>query len=157
MWTVSGFVYKDRFSMVGARMKKMQSGFTLLELLIVVGTIAIIASFAYPSYRDYVVRANRTDAMEALNEIMAQQQRFYARNRTYATNLTDLGYSTATLITDNTFYVVTATACASSDIKRCVLLTAAPDANKGQKGDGDITLSSRGGKTWNGQQGWNHK
>lgn len=41
-------------------------GLTLLELLLVMGIVGIAMSFAIPSYRDHVLRVNRTDAKTAL-------------------------------------------------------------------------------------------
>lgn len=64
-------------------MKKQTSGFTLIELMIVVAIIGILASIAVPYYGDYIVRAKIPEATSALAAKRVQIEQFYLDNRTY--------------------------------------------------------------------------
>ena len=72
---------------------RRQRGVTMLELLIVVAIIAIVSAFGYPSYMRYVVNAKRTAATSALLQIADRQQQFFMDNKSYAADLTDLGFA----------------------------------------------------------------
>ncbi len=67
-------------------MSKRQTGMTLIELMIVVVVLGIIVAIGVPSYRGYIMRANRVDATSALLRLAANQERFYMQNNTYASD-----------------------------------------------------------------------
>ena len=48
-------------------MKRLQQGFTLIELMIVVAIIGILAAVALPAYQDYTVRAKMSEVILALS------------------------------------------------------------------------------------------
>ena len=125
------------------------SGFTLIEVMIVVGIVAVIAAVAVPAYSDYILRANRADAADQITAVMFQQERFQTRNRRYTADLTDLGYTSANAQpSDEGLYTVGASACAGESINDCVLITATPVATGPQSQDpvngGVLSLDSRG-------------
>jgi type IV pilus assembly protein PilE len=59
------------------------AGFTLIELMIVTAIIAILASIALPSYREYVQRSSRTEARTQLLKAAQYMQRFYSATDRY--------------------------------------------------------------------------
>jgi type IV pilus assembly protein PilE len=67
-------------------MRVRMKGVTLIELMIVIVVVAILASIAVPSYRQYVLRSHRVEAKTALLNLAAAQEKFYLENNTYATN-----------------------------------------------------------------------
>ena len=65
------------------------TGFTLIELMIVVSLVAIILTISVTSYRTYMLRANRTDAGAYLMRLAAAQEKFYLDNNRYTNDPVD--------------------------------------------------------------------
>ncbi|GAA5157912.1 hypothetical protein GCM10025770_01800 [Viridibacterium curvum] len=65
-----------------------QSGFTLIEIMIVVAIIGILAAFAIPAYQDYVTRGRLIDATNELSGLATRLEQSYQDNRTYGNAVT---------------------------------------------------------------------
>lgn len=61
--------------------------------MVVIAIIAILGIVAVPSYREYTLRAHRTEAISELLRLHANQERFYSQNgNSFTSDLTRLGY-----------------------------------------------------------------
>lgn len=81
-------------------------GITLIELMIVIVIVGILASIAVPSYRNYMLRSQRTDAMAALLRIAAAQEKFYLQNNTYTTSLGSTGLNLPSSSSEHGWYTL---------------------------------------------------
>ena len=96
--------------------------------------IAILASIAIPSYRDYLLRAQRSDATRTLLRIQAAEEKFFAQNNRYTDDLANpspVGLGIQAL-SENGFFTV---AVLLSDAGAGYTATATPLAGGGQTDD----------------------
>jgi type IV pilus assembly protein PilE len=101
-------------------------GFTLIEIMIVVAIIGILSAIAFPAYQQYVRKSRRVDAKNAVLDMAAREERYFATNNKYSIKGTDFGFSTDTAIPVTTgsksYYAITVTQTTTSDFT----VTAAP-------------------------------
>ena len=76
-------------------MKKVQQGFTLIELMIVVAIIGILAAVAIPAYQDYTIRAKVTEGLGLAAAAKTAVSEYYASQGTLPTNNDEAGMGSA--------------------------------------------------------------
>ncbi|MCX4026716.1 prepilin-type N-terminal cleavage/methylation domain-containing protein [Endozoicomonas sp. SM1973] len=123
------------------------SGYTLIEVLIVVVILSLLATVAVPSYQEHMQRTRRADGKAILLEVMQAQERYFTENIKYTTKLMDLDYNADTVESHEQFYLVSAMRCdvtppMSNDINECVKLEAKPVG--AQSTDGSLFIDSYG-------------
>jgi type IV pilus assembly protein PilE len=107
--------------------------------MITILVVAILASIAVPSYRQYVIRGNRTAAQATMMDIATRQQQFFVANRTYAT-AAQLGFALPPEVDQN--YNLGIVVAAGPPPGFQITLT----AEGAQASDGNLTLNSEGVK-----------
>ncbi len=123
--------------------KEKQDGFSLIELMVVVAIISILAAIAYPSYTQYLVRANRAAAQSQMLDIANRQQQFLITNRSYADKATleTSGYTLPADISNKYTYAINL----GGGVVPSYSLTFTAIGT--QSSDGNLTINSEGVKT----------
>ena len=131
--------------------RRMATGFTLVEVIIVVLIISVLAAIAYPAYQDSVVKTRRGAAKSCLLEAETFMQRYYTTNLRYDRTLAAVPVvlppcGAGTDVTNH--YAVALTAVAP----RTYTLTATPQGLQLAKDTdcGTLSVNSLGVKTKSG-------
>ena len=120
--------------------RRIENGFTLIELMIVIVVVAILVVIAYPSYRAWILKSHRSDAMATLSQDQAILERCYAQTFSYTGACASLpafpqtssqGYYSITLTNQTaTTYTLTATAQGTQTLDTTCLTMSVDQANQ---------------------------
>ncbi len=127
---------------MGYRVQK-QAGFTLLELMITVVMVAILVTLALPGYRAYVIRAHRSEGIDALMAAAVCQERIFSRTNVYAPG-------ECVGPTANNYYNITV---ATQNNNQEFTLTATPQSGQDEDSCGALSVDQRGARQANGSGG----
>ncbi len=131
--------------------KQRQRGVTLIELITVMVVVAILASIAIPTYRNYLLRAHRSDAKAALLQVQTAEEKFLLQQNTYTANVTAAAPNGLGLLakSESSYYDIGVALTNVGGVPGYTI-TAAPAAGGGQADDtkcASFTLNEQGTRT----------
>jgi type IV pilus assembly protein PilE len=120
--------------------QRRQAGFSLIELMVVVVVLGILASIAWPSYVDHVLRSRRAEAKSALLAAAQCMERFNTSNQTF------VGGPASCPLPPNDFYNLNYANIARNTFG----VTAQPTGGQANDVCGQLGLNQTGAKTADG-------
>ncbi len=138
------------------RRGRRTSGFTLIELVIVLTVVAILAILAVRSYKGYVIRSRRIEAETQLLQLAQKLEQNYAQFDTYNTTATadgtknaptpaDLGFPQSPAKPESPIYTID---FPSPPTSTYFLIRATPVTSTMNMKDGFLQFDSTGLKSW---------
>ena len=105
------------------------SGFSLIEILMVLAIIALVAVSAWPSYQNVVIRTGRAEAKSALLAVTSDQERYFSSFNRYVNDASPLDAPAKTgrsRVTASGLYTISVEACVDGRLEFCFVATATP-------------------------------
>ena len=90
------------------------SGFTLIELMIVVAIVGVLAAVAYPSYKRSVEKSRRAEGKALVLDAANRQERRFGDTNKYTDDMTKLGYPADPATSENGHYQVDSTSSSTN-------------------------------------------
>lgn len=87
---------------------RKKAGLTLIELVVTIAIVGILAAIAIPSYEYYTQTSKRSAAKGALQQVRGLEEQYYTNNKSYTSNLTNLGFNNSPVEIDKTGNAVAA-------------------------------------------------
>ena len=87
-------------------MKPRCTGFTLVELMIVVLIASILVGISVPLYQTQVQHSRRTDAKTALLDLAVREEKYLTLNNSYTSLASPLGYASLPIQVGGLYYTV---------------------------------------------------
>lgn len=134
------------------RSRKRNLGMTLIELMVVVGIVALLAAIALPGFNRQVMKGRRTDGHNLLMRIAAEQERYYTSFNRYTADLSSAppaGLGMGASDSEHGYYTVAAVVGAGA---QTFTLTATPNDNQVDDTCGSLTLGNSDAKGFSGDE-----
>lgn len=119
-------------------------GFTLIEMMITVAIISILVAIAYPSYQNYIVRANRSAAQQFMLRVVNQQEQYMLDARSYTATIGDGGLGLEIPTDVSSYYTVTIVDLNNAATPPVYTVQAVAKAGTMQAGEPTLTINSVG-------------
>ena len=127
-----------------------KQGFTLIELVIAIAIVGLLAAVALPAYNSSIMKGRRVDAKNAVLDLAAREEKFFATNNTYVATMAQLGLNaaagatTVAIMSGNTSYY---TLSVPAQTATSYTINAAPTGTQTADACGTYVVDSLGSQT----------